>query len=481
MTVAPTPAAGRRPTTRPADPAARPAGSSSSRSGASPWAPLIVALSALGISIVRPAPVATLAPTGQAAERTWNQVSSALQADRFQVQEPQNPFRPGETAELLQVPRKVLQAILPASPNDGYVMVYELPTNTDADRVGRDLAAYVSSGPGAIQYPRDTQFVVQRVGQTARLLLVLAGGEPGPPARPSSRRSCARSGRRSRPERVYAPGMSETFRATIQQTGKTACGIEVPESVVTALGGTKRPAVVVTLDQLLLPEHGRADGRRLVGRLSAEHREASGLRAGDEVQVTLELDTAPRVIEVPPELAAALDADPGAKAFFDGLSYSNKSRLHPERRRDEQPRDEGAPGRAGDHEDARGPRPLISRHPRRRAAARPRRPRSRTRSRLTLNVWVRGKSASGHTRQPAIRWFGPSDALAALTAASIWVRSSSGGALSSDGRRARVARVRVRPGRQDHDLDPPGARLRGRPSRGSRRPAGRSRCPRDRR
>ena len=42
--------------------------------------------------------------------------------------------------------------------------------------------------------------------------------------------------------------MSETFRATIQQTGKTACGIEVPEAVITALGGTKRPAVSVTLN-----------------------------------------------------------------------------------------------------------------------------------------------------------------------------------------------------------------------------------------
>ena len=58
--------------------------------------------------------------------------------------------------------------------------------------------------------------------------------------------------------------------------------------------------------------------------VNSEHRAASGLRAGDEVQVTLELDTAPRELEVPPELAAALDADPVAKAFFDGLSYSNK-------------------------------------------------------------------------------------------------------------------------------------------------------------
>jgi hypothetical protein len=127
---------------------------------------VIVLLGALGISIIKPSPAPTLAPTGQAAERTWNEVSAALQAQRFQVVEPQNPFRPGETAELLQVPRRLLQTVLPDSPEDGYVVVYELPSNNDAERAGRDLATYVASGPGAVQYPRDTQFTIRRIGQT---------------------------------------------------------------------------------------------------------------------------------------------------------------------------------------------------------------------------------------------------------------------------------------------------------------------------
>ena len=119
--------------------------------------------------------------------------------------------------------------------------------------------------------------------------------------------------------------MSETFRATIQQTGKTACGIEVPAAVVTALGGSKRPAVEVTLNHYTYRSTvAPMSGGWWVG-VNADHREASGLKAGDEVQVTLALDTAPRVLDVPPELAAALDADPVAKAFFDGLSYSNRS------------------------------------------------------------------------------------------------------------------------------------------------------------
>lgn len=119
--------------------------------------------------------------------------------------------------------------------------------------------------------------------------------------------------------------MSETFRATIVQSGKTACGIQVPESVVSALGGGRRPPVVVTLDHYTYRNTVAPMGGEWWIGVSADHREASGLRAGDEVRVTLELDAAPRVLAVPPELAAALDADPVAKAFFDGLSYSNRS------------------------------------------------------------------------------------------------------------------------------------------------------------
>jgi hypothetical protein len=118
--------------------------------------------------------------------------------------------------------------------------------------------------------------------------------------------------------------MSETFRAIIVQTGKTACGIEVPEAIVDALGGSRRPAVVVTLDQYAYRSTvAPMSGGFWVG-VNSEHREASGLKAGDEVQVTLALDTAPRELAIPPELAAALAADAAAREFFDGLSYSNK-------------------------------------------------------------------------------------------------------------------------------------------------------------
>jgi len=118
--------------------------------------------------------------------------------------------------------------------------------------------------------------------------------------------------------------MSETFRATIIQTGKTACGIQVPEAVVDALGGGKRPAVTVDLDGYAYRSTVAPMGGEWWLGVNADHRTASGLKAGDEVTVTLTLDTAPRELAVPPELAEALDAAPDARAFFDGLSYSNK-------------------------------------------------------------------------------------------------------------------------------------------------------------
>ena len=56
--------------------------------------------------------------------------------------------------------------------------------------------------------------------------------------------------------------------------------------------------------------------------LSAEHREAAGVKAGDQVEVTIELDLEPRTVDVPDDLAAALAEEPGATAAFDALSYT---------------------------------------------------------------------------------------------------------------------------------------------------------------
>jgi hypothetical protein len=115
------------------------------------------------------------------------------------------------------------------------------------------------------------------------------------------------------------------FRTTIVQSGKNTTGIQVPDEVVTSLGSGKRPAVRVTVNGYSYRSTVASMGGVFMVSLSAEHRAGAGVGGGDEVEVDLELDSAPREVTVPPELVAALDAEPAARATFDGLSYSNKS------------------------------------------------------------------------------------------------------------------------------------------------------------
>jgi hypothetical protein len=117
------------------------------------------------------------------------------------------------------------------------------------------------------------------------------------------------------------------FRTTIQLEGKTATGFRVPPEVVEALGTGKRPPVRVTIGGHTYRSTVAAYGDVFMLPLSAENREAAEIVAGDEVDVDVELDTQPREVTVPPDLAAALDGPPDASHFFDGLSYSNKRRF----------------------------------------------------------------------------------------------------------------------------------------------------------
>ncbi len=116
------------------------------------------------------------------------------------------------------------------------------------------------------------------------------------------------------------------FRAVIQLSGKTATGIPVPPEIVADLRSGKRPPVRVTINGYTYRTTVATMGGAFMLSLSAEHRAGAGVAAGDEVEVEIELDTEPRTVSVPPDLAAALERDPEAKRFFDGLSYSNQLR-----------------------------------------------------------------------------------------------------------------------------------------------------------
>jgi Bacteriocin-protection, YdeI or OmpD-Associated/Domain of unknown function (DUF1905) len=114
------------------------------------------------------------------------------------------------------------------------------------------------------------------------------------------------------------------FHATIEASGKTATGIQIPAEVVEELGSGKKPPVLVTIGSHTYRSTVATRGDRYLVGVSAENRALAGVSAGDEVVVDLELDTRPREVTVPPDLAHALEGDPEARRFFDGLSFSQK-------------------------------------------------------------------------------------------------------------------------------------------------------------
>jgi len=116
------------------------------------------------------------------------------------------------------------------------------------------------------------------------------------------------------------------FHGKLLQTGKTACGFKVPNEVVESLGTSRKPAVSVTiLGHTYRSSIAFMGGVFMLG-MSTENRAAAQVDAGDEVDVDLELDTAPRLVNVPPDFQKAIDKDARAKKFFESLSYSNKLR-----------------------------------------------------------------------------------------------------------------------------------------------------------
>jgi len=117
------------------------------------------------------------------------------------------------------------------------------------------------------------------------------------------------------------------FRTVVELGGKTATGIRVPPEVVEALGSGKKPAVQVTINGYTYRSTVAVYGGEFFLPVSAEVRKHAGVAAGDEIEVAVELDTEPRVVEVPADLAAALAVDAGARQFFEGLSYSNQRRI----------------------------------------------------------------------------------------------------------------------------------------------------------
>ncbi|WP_457098895.1 YdeI/OmpD-associated family protein [Microbacterium sp. P5_E9] len=110
------------------------------------------------------------------------------------------------------------------------------------------------------------------------------------------------------------------FETTMLAMGNNT-GIEVPAEVLDALGGGRRPAVNVTVNGYEYRTTAGIMAGRTMLPFSSDKRAATGIKGGDHLVVELTLDTAPRTVDLPDDLSAALAAA-GLREKFDALSPS---------------------------------------------------------------------------------------------------------------------------------------------------------------
>jgi hypothetical protein len=116
---------------------------------------------------------------------------------------------------------------------------------------------------------------------------------------------------------------AKRFTVTLERVGKTATMFKVPFDLEKAFGRARPPVLVTIKGHTWRTTPGVYDG---VGHIVVNRsvKAATGVDAPDRVQVTMELDTKPRTVDVPEDLAAALLDDAEAKAAFEALSFTHK-------------------------------------------------------------------------------------------------------------------------------------------------------------
>jgi hypothetical protein len=120
---------------------------------------------------------------------------------------------------------------------------------------------------------------------------------------------------------MAAEPKSVTFETTVAASGNNT-GIEVPGGLIDQLAAGKRPPVLVNVNGYEYRNTVAVMGGRHMISISAAVRNATGLKGGDPIRVTLTVAGAAREVNVPPDFAAALAADERAGAFFGKLSNS---------------------------------------------------------------------------------------------------------------------------------------------------------------
>lgn len=102
--------------------------------------------------------------------------------------------------------------------------------------------------------------------------------------------------------------------------------VVLPADVAAAMGGRARIPVAGTINGVTFrgSTMPMGDGRHCVGFRKEIRSQAGGVEIGDSVAIEIGRDDAPRTVAVPPDLAAALAAEPGIRAAFDAMSYTHR-------------------------------------------------------------------------------------------------------------------------------------------------------------
>jgi len=115
------------------------------------------------------------------------------------------------------------------------------------------------------------------------------------------------------------------LRLELVSHGGNTAGFEIPDAVVDELGGGRKPKVVVTVGQHTWRSSIVNMGGQFMLGVSMANREAAGVAAGELLDVDLELDTAPRTVEPPHDLAAELARDAAASATWATWSFTRQN------------------------------------------------------------------------------------------------------------------------------------------------------------
>lgn len=131
-------------------------------------------------SALPPPSVAPVRTPTAAVLQTRIAIEAALRSAELALTDPQEAFRPAESPRVAAAPRAVYQAVLPEDPAGGFIVVYEFSDAGTASTAGNELAEYLGSGPGRVQFASDTRFVLRQLGTTLVFFPWSPGSSPDP-------------------------------------------------------------------------------------------------------------------------------------------------------------------------------------------------------------------------------------------------------------------------------------------------------------